>query len=223
MKREDYLMRLLEEFGRRMGQLLANVADMARGGHSLEAHASLEDGVAQLVGLSTTGVLQLPDDVLLQVLRADATAFWPERGAYLAVLLRADGQLYDAEGHEEQAVARYLKALMVMLMVVDQEQSAISEDDVEQMLNWLYEYQLPGPISAALMAYHERHGRFAAAEDVLFDWLESETAVTDLNAVNPVEVGVAFYNRLLQKEDAELAAGNLPREEVEAGLAELTE
>jgi hypothetical protein len=34
-------------------------------------------------------------------------------------------------------------------------------------------------------------------------------------------MGVDFYARLRQRSDADLAAGNLPRDEVEAGLAEV--
>jgi hypothetical protein len=36
-----------------------------------------------------------------------------------------------------------------------------------------------------------------------------------------VSAGLTFYQQLLEKSDAELDAGNLPRAEVEAGLNEL--
>ncbi|MCP4362059.1 MAG: hypothetical protein GY796_28955, partial [Chloroflexi bacterium] len=62
---------------------------------------------------------------------------------------------------------------------------------------------------------------FAAAEDILFDWLEAEPEIAQSGDPNPVEVGLAFYGRLQQKPDEELAAGNLIREEIEESLNEL--
>ena len=55
----------------------------------------------------------------------------------------------------------------------------------------------------------------AAAEDILFRLIEfdaEDAAVT--------QVGIAFYETLRGKSDAELIAGNLPRDEVESGFQE---
>jgi len=59
-------------------------------------------------------------------------------------------------------------------------------------------------------------GKYSQAEDALFEMIEAEDAGEGI-----VEQGIAFYTRLQQKSDAELLAGNLPREEVAEGLAHL--
>jgi hypothetical protein len=61
-----------------------------------------------------------------------------------------------------------------------------------------------------------RSGEYAKAEDVLFDAL-------DCFPLDPavVERGLTMYEQLATLNDSDLAAGNLPREEVAAGLAEL--
>ena len=67
-----------------------------------------------------------------------------------------------------------------------------------------------------LMRHYERIGEFARAEDALFAWWTAEPANVEL-----LDFGAAFYQRLLGLKDDTLAAGNLPRAEVQAGLAEL--
>ncbi len=58
-------------------------------------------------------------------------------------------------------------------------------------------------------SYCEQLGRFATAEDVLFEMLDRGDDVA--------ETGPAFYDRLLAKTETELQDGDLPRNEVEDG------
>jgi hypothetical protein len=80
----------------------------------------------------------------------------------------------------------------------------------------LRESPLPRETEALLMHHYERSREFAKAEDALFAMLEAEPGNAGL-----VEFGVAFYERLRGQSDAALEAGNLPRSELEASLAEL--
>ena len=75
---------------------------------------------------------------------------------------------------------------------------------------------LPLSTQARLMQHYERVGAFGKAEDLLFAMLESEP-----NEPGLLNFGIAFYQRLAGKSDASLNDGNLPRAEVESGLAEL--
>jgi hypothetical protein len=75
---------------------------------------------------------------------------------------------------------------------------------------------LPLATLARLMQHYERFGEFGRAEDALFSMLEQEPHNAAL-----VDFGYSFYERLLRQTDANLEVGNLPRAEVEAGLAEL--
>src|SRR5438876_4702678 len=87
---------------------------------------------------------------------------------------------------------------------------------VEQFVATLAEAPLPLETHALLMHHYERIGELAKAEDALF-------AMLDADSQNPrlIEFGISFYERLLGQSDAILTGGNLPRPEVEAGLAEL--
>ena len=77
---------------------------------------------------------------------------------------------------------------------------------------------LPLATEARLMQHYERLGQFGRAEDALFAMLEQDPQNPGL-----AEFGLSFYERLLRQTDGNLESGNLPRAEVEAGLAELRE
>ena len=222
MKREDYLMRLIEAFAQQLGKMLAQVLDLVDAGHYAEAHGAIDLATRELSSLSTDGIVEMSDEALLVMLQMERRTDWAERAAYLSFLLREDGRIYMQQADETAGVRRFLKALHLQLAVIpEKEQTVITEEDIEVLLADLEEYELPGRTYAALMTHYERGNRFGKAEDILYDWLGAESVLADLNMYNPVEFGAAFYGRLLQLDDTVLKRSNLSREEVEAGLEEL--
>jgi hypothetical protein len=87
---------------------------------------------------------------------------------------------------------------------------------LEIFLNALADAPLSARTQAMLMRHYEESGAFGRAEDALFDLL-----TTELDSTALLDVGIAFYERLRSQSDAALDSGNLPRPELEAGLAEL--
>jgi len=222
MPKQDFLMRMLEQL---INGLLPYILDLARSGYYEEAHAVIDQAVRELVGVGTNSVVRLPDETLLDQLKADKGIAWEEKALFLATILAEDGEILVKEREEEAAYGRYAKALNLILLTalhgVDIEPPADLIPDVDNLLDQLSAYLLPGRSSAYLIAYYEQLGNFAAAEDVLFDWLEAEPEIAQPGDPNPVEVGLAFYGRLQQKPDEELVTGNLSREEIAESLTEL--
>lgn len=221
MKQEDYLMRILEQFGKRMGELIAQVLDLTQSGNYTEAHAMVDQMTRQLTGLPTDGLVRLPHQALVDLLVRQRGDAWPELASHLALLLHEDAQVYEEEEEETAVVRRRITALHIWLTLAGTHPSLVNREQIDELAELLADYQLPGRTYASLMTYFELRGQFGRAEDVLFDWLDSEVALQDLTVVNPIEVGEAFYRRLLEKSDEELVFGNLPRSEVKSGLAEL--
>ena len=62
------------------------------------------------------------------------------------------------------------------------------------------------------MHFYEQAGKLSAAEDVIFDMIEDD------ESGDAVEFGRAFYERMMELSDEELAKGNLHRDEVVDGL-----
>jgi hypothetical protein len=108
----------------------------------------------------------------------------------------------------------YQKALFVLLDALLRDPEYALPDGlptVEELTTLLHGQTLGVGTQSLLLQYYEQHGAFAKAEDILF-------AMLDDTPESPVvaEVGRAFYTRLQTQSDAALAAGNLPRDEVDA-------
>lgn len=219
MLKKDFLMRFIEQ----LQGIIPYLLDLTKAGNYGEAHAVVDQAVREVVGIGTDGVIHLPDDVLLEALRADQGISWEEKALFLATLLYEEAEILVEEGQEEAAYGRYVKALNLLCLLADteMEEADLAElvPDIERLVTCLDAYHLPAGTAAHLLQYYAQTGNFSAAEDVLFDWLENDEG-SAVN-LNPIERGINFYTHLLTLSDEELAAGNLTREEVESGLAEL--
>lgn len=78
----------------------------------------------------------------------------------------------------------------------------------------LLEHVLPEVSFDRLLRYLVHDGRFAAAEDLLFEWLEEHGATATLRAA-----GERLYDDLEGQTDERLLAGELPRDELAEGRA----
>ena len=75
-------------------------------------------------------------------------------------------------------------------------------------------YPLPLHIKYKLFRYYQFIGEYSKAEDILFELADSKYPDIILEGKN-------FFQRLSQKSDVELSAGNLPREELIIGIDDL--
>ena len=133
----------------------------------------------------------------------------------LADLFKEQGELFGlkqltAESRQSYAISLglYLETLQAGMVSKD------LIDKTDHLIEVLHGQPLPGDIARRVLGYFEARGQFARAEDLLFEWLGTDDPVAR-------EYGLAFYERLLARTDAELAYGGLPRPEVEAGRQEL--
>ena len=120
----------------------------------------------------------------------------------------------------------YLKACNLFLEALhDKSQRKEIEyiPEVEELLGKLEDYELPARTHQLLFWYFDYTGRYAKAEDMLFESLEEEASEEPDEAEKAalLEKGEAFYARLLGKGDEELEAGNFSQAEIEEGLARL--
>ncbi len=217
MFRRDYFMRLVEE----ATAVLSQVLKLNQNRDYAEAIAVTNTSLRRLTGLSSEALLRLDAADLVAQLALRDELGWIETGLTVVTVLDQEGDVYALQGREEEAYGRHLKALQLLLAVQNQHpQLDLPElvPDVDTLLPKIDDIVWPEATCAALLTYFEQRGDLARAEDILFTWRDmAPTSPT------PIETGIAFYERLLEKTDADLLAGNLPRDEVEAGLAELLE
>jgi len=214
--RRDYILRMIEEFM----QALARIRSLKQGQRWDEASGELDDELKKFIGSDWRTVARIPETELLARLMQDGpTHVLSAKTLIVTTLLMEAGDVATAgdatpEGHE-----CYLKALHLLLEVLARGEVFDCPEfvpKVEMLVATLQSKALPVRTHAMLMQHYERTGEFAKAEDALF-------AILDAKADNQatVEFGITFYQRLLTQNDSALAAGNLPRAEVEDGLREL--
>jgi hypothetical protein len=216
MYRDDYILRLIAQFA----EVLTFVLGLRRDGKLDLALSAVDQSLRNLLGIGSDQMVELSDSQALALLRFDSPGdSWRIKGAVAAALLREEGAILALRDRLVESDIRYVKALQLTLEIrLGADESELPEftPAVDELVTALRGVALPPKTGAALLHYYEQHGAFARAEDVLFDLLGARPDDHGL-----AEVGMAFYERLLELDDARLAAGNLPRDEVQSSLAEL--
>jgi len=211
MFQRDYIMRMISQAAEAVGAILG----MRRRREHTEALRFIDDWLERNLRLRLDLVDRLSSDDLI---RLHTTAGIPDAGAIVAIarLLREAAAAAEGSGDEELACLRRLKALDLNLAVsADKPDGAALDPDeeAEALLRELGGWMLPAETLLNLVAWCERRGRYAEAENWLHEWLETDGADRG--------TAVSFYRRLLELPDKRLAAGGLSRGELESGLAEL--
>jgi hypothetical protein len=216
MIRRDYILRMIEQFI----QALARLRSLKEERQWEEVAGTLDEEFNRFVGAGAQAVEKMSDtELLARAIRGEPALAVRDKTLLLAGLLKEAGDAAAAQERDEESRAWYLKGLHLLLETLGREDAFEVPEcvpRVEALVSALAGAPLPLETEARLMQHYERTGEFGRAEDALF-------AILERQAANPalIEFGVAFYERLARQTDANLEAGNLPRAEVEAGLAEL--
>jgi len=216
MFREDYILRIV----RQATQILARILGLRQMHQYPEALALIDEMFSEFFGLSPGIVNHLSERDLIAMVTVGEEV---DTGKLLilAELIKAEGDVFADQGNSNASYSRYLKSLNLFLEIArGAAMTDVPEEysKIETIAGQLRAQGLPVETQAALLSYYETAGKFARAEDVLFQLIESRPRPEEV-----IEQGIAFYKRLQGKTDTELAAGNLPRDEVEKSLGELRE
>ena len=214
MAQRDYILRLAEEIGRAFAQILYHkqIKDYAG------ALNFIDEQYRQTLGIGAGFIHSAPEDTILAMLTSLGTLN-TEKCWLLATLLKAEGEIYEEQGNEDESYYCYLKSLNLFLevLLLDHKISGVDYvPELEGVLFKLHDYELPTKTELKLLQYYENTGRFAKAGDLLFEMLNTGTPDKAV-----IERGIAFYSRLKKKSDMVLSAGNFSRVEAEEGLARL--
>jgi hypothetical protein len=216
MIRRDYILRMIEEFI----QALSRIRALKKEQLWSEAATSLDDEFKRLIGAGAQAVAQLSQtELVARLIRGEPTQVVHTKTLLLVTLLQEAGDLATRQERPEEARACYSKGLNLLLYSLaagEVQEMPEFVPSLEVFVSSLNEASLPVETNAMLMQHYERTGEFAKAEDALFAMLEAEPKNPRL-----IKFGIAFYRRLELQNDASLETGNLPRAEVEAGLADL--
>jgi hypothetical protein len=214
MIRRDYIIRMIQEFA----EALARIRALKEGQELKQAAVLTDDEFRRITGIDSEALLKLSEtELLARLIETEPMHAVREKMFFLTTLLKEAGDIAATEGRTDESRTCYLKGLHLLL-------DSLARGDAFEQPEFVPKVDLfvaaldevPTQTSALLMEHYERTGQFGKAEDALF-------AILDGNADNELAVnfGISFYERLLGKSDSQLADGNLPRTEIEAGLQEL--
>ena len=208
MIKNDYIMRLIEQFARLVSRLMG-----MRDVHAYqEALRLLRDESRRLVGVDGT-MLELLD---LPSLRR--TLHSPERIVIAGRILEEMAGIQRLDDESTRATANSVKAVALYADVLRSDPDVLDGDIMQRartIVDTLGESDLTWDDLFALLSAFESLGQYDRAEDALWKLVES-----GFDKERVVEAGLDFYNRLLELDDAALIAGNLPWNEVIDGRAE---
>jgi hypothetical protein len=216
MIRRDYILKMIEE----CIQALRRIQALKKGQRWQEAEALVDDEFQKFLGIGAEGLARLTEtELLAKLLEGEPTQAVRDKTLLLVTVLQQAGELEMMQDRPEKGGAFYLKGLHLLLEVLAHEDVFEWPEfvpKVEAFMAALHDSVLPMRTQAMLMRHYERTGQFAKAEDALFAMVEEDPGNAKL-----LEFGISFYERLKGQSHAALNAGNLPRPEVDAGLADL--
>ena len=215
MIRRDYIIRMIEEFI----QALARISALKKGQLWREADAALDAEFQRMLSAGPAAAAKMSEtELLAKLIQGDPTQVVHHKALLLTTLLREAGDVAVAQNRTADGRACYLKGLNLLLETLARADDWELPDfvpKVEVFLGAMQDSALPLETQARLMQHFERVGAFGKAEDILYAMLEA-----DPNEPRLLDFGIAFYQRLKNQADSSLIAGNLPRTELETGLAE---
>lgn len=215
MYRDDYIMRMIRQFG----QVITYVLGLRRRRDFAMALISTDNALRDRLGIGADALIERSEGEILALIRfRDREGLWREEGAFIAALLYAEAAIYAERDEPANAAPRALRALQLLAECALDAPEPLPEYAPPRpaLLALLRDEPIPARTRIALFRLCEQQGDFAGAEDQLFHLLDGAPADAELRAA-----GLAFYDRLLALDDDTLAGGGLPRSEAIAGRAEI--
>jgi len=198
-----------------VGQMLAHILGLAKGGRGEEALGMFDEAYKPLIGVGSRVVAVLDDGQLIDLLTSGAN---PDlrRVALAMGLLMAEADLYAGAGAAAEAAVRYRRAVALAGCLAARSERLLDRELAAGLLERAGDLALSDDQRLAVARVLEALGRYADAEDALFELIDERPGDP-----GPVEEAIAFCQRLRPLEPEQLAAGGLSPEEVNATLAEL--
>lgn len=207
----DYFLRMIHQ----LAQVIAKVLKMSEVKQYDSALEEIQLSAKQLLGMDLRMLTSLSDTEFIRLLSL-GERFEVEKCVVTAELLGLIGKVRERQGDEDGKYSSYSTSLSLFLELLFRESETLPKeyfDEIDMLIGKLSSYVLSSDLLQKLFRFYGIVCRYDAAENVLFDLVERDAAFG--------AEGVKFYERLRKETDEELEKGKLPRNEIEAGLAEL--
>jgi len=141
MPQKDYILRVAEDVGRALAQIISHKEI-----HDYQGALSLLDEFfKQSVGMGSGFIHAISEETLLTMLTIVGVLDL-EKALLIAKLLKAEGDIYEEQGNADEAYASYLKSLNLFLEILlrdDNLHDLRVSPEIEELLGRLEAYELP--------------------------------------------------------------------------------
>lgn len=214
MSKSDYILRMIEE----ISIIIAHIIGLKKENRLEESQSVLDDALTQFLGSNAklAEVLEYRD--LMQMISGNEE-FNADKCMVLADLLKLKADIYESQGFSANANNLYIKSMHLFIEALSADNHLYTEknmNSVNEMITLISIYELTDESKELFFKYYGLTGSYDKAEDFLYELLASTHY--DSKVVN---TGLAFYERLMTLDEAELLQGNLPITEVMEGYNEL--
>ena len=204
--RRDYVMRQIQE----LVQVLSRAVFLRTQGECEAALKEIRRALKALDSNADVDALDVPGWIALCRQHEDIVGPLME---VVGSILRERALSLEASGETKQSELARVAGLTLHLEAILNGANPITAEllrQVDEDIRVVAVDTLPPATLSHLFAYCEQRGRLAAAEDILFDWL-------DTGDPNAAAAGRQFYARLTEMKDSILELGGLSHAEVEEG------
>lgn len=154
MPQKDYILRVAEDVGRALAQIIYH-QDM----RDYQGALSLIDELCkQTVGMGSGFIHAISEETLLAMLTLLGVLNL-EKALLMAKLLKAEGDIYEEQGNPDAAYESYLISLNLLLEIVlrdDHLHDLHVSPEIEDLLGKLDAYELPPDTRHLLLQYYEQ-------------------------------------------------------------------
>lgn len=210
---KDYLIRLIEQ----LAFVLARVFKLQVQGQYQAALGIIDQAMRDFLGFNSEFINSFDVDELLTILES-TSGFEAGKAIVLADLIKAEGDVLQAQEKLDAAAARYTKALWCYLEVARREGIDVLGErraKLAEVASRLRDYVLPQALNQRLFEHYRTENQAAEAVRVFGDLVEQNPDFELLSA------GLQFHQELAELTDARLLELGLTRQEVADRVREL--
>ena len=165
MSQSDYILRLAEEVGRALAQIIFHKERRDYQG----ALNFIDEQYKQTLGMGAGFIHSASEETLLAMLTSLGTLN-TEKCWLLATLLKAEGEIYELQENENGSYYCYLKAMNLFLEVLSIDKNLSMREPVAEVEGLMYKleaYELPLHTRRLLSSYFEQTGRHLKAAEII--------------------------------------------------------
>jgi tetratricopeptide (TPR) repeat protein len=158
MTQKDYILRIAEDVGRALAQIIYHQEIRDYQG----ALTLIDELFKQTVGAGSGFIHAISEETLFAMLSI-LGILNIEKALLIATLLKAEGDIYEDQGNPDAAYESYLKALNLFLEILlrdDHLHDLRCSPEVEDILDKLEAYELPLDTRRLLFQYYEQRREY---------------------------------------------------------------